>query len=230
MSDHVRRWTGVAGLSTLALTLVVMPLHFVHDAAPPVWVAATRGIVNGLTCVCLLVFLVGIRHLVRHEPVAEVVATLALISGAVFVAGTLVADAMHLGSALQAGGGVDPTRLGGGAEAAIVLFGPTARLLTAVAVASAGLALARAAVVPGTVAVAAYVVALGHVSLVPTAWSGTDPANFYSINGWGVAVAGGMLVLWVASTGLALLRRSGPIQEVPGGADTRGDEKTPAGV
>ena len=230
MPQSVRRWTGLAGLSTLALTLVVMPLHFIDQAAPSVPVVATRGVVNGFTCIGLLAFLVGIRHLVRWEPVAELAATLALASGAVFIAVTLVADAMHLGSALLAGGGMDPTRIGGGAEAAIVLLGPTARLLTAVAVAFAGVALARAALVPGPLAVAAYVLALGQVALVPTAWSGTDPANFYSINGWGVAVAGGMLVLWVASTGFALLRRSAPIQQVPGGADPRGDEKTPAGV
>lgn len=206
MDRRARWWTGAAGLSTLAITLAVMPLHFVYDAAPPVGVAATRGVLNGVTCIGLLVFLTGIRHLARRDPVAEPAATLALTAGTVFVALTMAADAMHLGSALLAGGGMDPTRVGGGAEAAIVLLGPTARLLTAVVVAAAGTALVRAALVPRSVGAAAAAVSLGQLALVPTAWSGADPATFYDINGWGVAVAGGVFVSWLAFAGLALLR------------------------
>lgn len=67
----------------------------------------------------------------------------------------LVAVPVHLDSALLAGGGVDPTRIGGGAEVGIVRSSPTVRLLAAVMVTSAAPALVSAAPVPRPIAAGA---------------------------------------------------------------------------
>lgn len=202
------RMTAAAAMAVPAVSLTVtMPLFFVGDATslPSV---LTRHLADAVACVLLVLFLVGWRSLVvGAQPGAEWLGTAALALGVLFTAVTLAAGSDQAGAVIAAGGGIDPTRVGSGGEAGLLSYGPTARLVTGVLllVMAAG---ARAAnLLPPWLTRAAVAVAGLHLVLVGSAFGGTDPADFAAINGWGIPVAGGLFLLWVAATGVILLRR-----------------------
>ncbi|HET8671421.1 MAG TPA: hypothetical protein VFM05_12580, partial [Candidatus Saccharimonadales bacterium] len=98
-----------------------------------------------------------------------------------------------------------PTLVGSGAEGAIVLYGPVARMLTAAMLVVAGVLVLGTAVVASWLGWAAFAVAALHLALVPTIFSGYEPARFYSINGIGIPTAGGLMTCWMLLCSIALL-------------------------
>jgi hypothetical protein len=69
---------------------------------------------------------------------------------------------------------------------------------------------ARAILATGTVlrglAWAALGVAVVNVAFVPSMFSGTDPAQFYSINGWHLPILGSMFMAWILTASVILIR------------------------
>ena len=51
----------------------------------------------------------------------------------------------------------------------------------------------------------AITIAVFHLGLAPTILSTTDPARFYSLNGWSIPIAGGLLLTWVLATSITIL-------------------------
>ena len=47
-----------------------------------------------------------------------------------------------------------------------------------------------------------------QLAFVATYFSGTDPAQFFSLNGWHLPVVGGLLSLWILAASVTLLRRT----------------------
>jgi hypothetical protein len=204
----VQHLTGLAGVGIFALTAVVIPLYFVRfSGPPPTWNVLTRVLVDMFVLVGFVVFLAGFRHIILSErPALEWLGTLCLALGLALVILTFAAHSIQASSVLTAQGSrVDPTRVGAGAEGALPIYGPMARLLTAAFLASAGPAILLAGVLPGWTGWLAYAVGAFHLALVPTIFSGTDPACFYSINRWGIPVAGGLLLSWVLLVSVPLV-------------------------
>lgn len=207
MSDiSVQQWTGVFGLAFVALNAVVIPLYFVYSGPPPVRNILTRVLISMVALTGFIAFQVGFRHtLLQADSDFEWLGTLCLAFGLAQGIVTLVADALQAGSVLGKTGFVDPTLVGSGAERTMVLYGPMARLLGAAFLISAGSAVFATGVLPAWIGWFAFMVAIVQAAFVPTLFSTTDPTRFYSVNGWGIPVAGGFYLLWILATSVFLL-------------------------
>jgi hypothetical protein len=199
----------MVGLATFALVVATVPLYFVYSGPPPTWNVLARSLIAMFSLVALLGFVVGLQALVRRaRPEEEALATLLGSLGVVLVAVDLVATAQEAGTVLGRSELLDPTLVGSGAEGALVIYGPVGRILTAALLAAAGAAIVRARILPAGVGWAAFVLGAVQLAFVATYFSGTDPTQFFSVNGWHLPVLGGLLGLWILSASLALLRRN----------------------
>jgi hypothetical protein len=208
IETSLRTWTGMAGIASFALVLATVPLYFVYSGPPPAWNVLARSLVAMFSLVALLSFVVGLQALVRRaRPEEEALATLLGSFGVVLVAVDFVATAQEAGRVLGRTEPFDPTLVGSGAEGALVIYGPVGRVLTAAFLAAAGGAIVRARLLPAAVGWAAFALGVVQLAFVATYFSGTDPARFFSVNGWHLPVLGGLLGLWILSASVALLRQ-----------------------
>ena len=202
----LQEWTGVLGISIFVLSMLVMPLYFIYSGAPPTWNVLSRILINLFVCVAVIIFFVCLRSVIlQARPEQELLATLSMVFGIVFAVLTLVANSIEAGSVLGSTTAIDPTRIGSGAEGSLLIYGPIARLITATLLIVTGLALAASGLLPMWISWLGYVVAAFHLALIPTIFSKTDPAHFYSVNGWGIPVAGGLFLTWLLVTGIMLI-------------------------
>jgi hypothetical protein len=208
----LRRATGAAGIFMYLTVMTVIPLFFVYDGAPPVSNILTRVLVSMFTCASFVVFLVGFREILRRaRPDHEFLASLVFHSGFVYIILVMVADSVQFGTVLGHGGPVDPTLVGSGGEASLLIWGPLSRLFTALFLGSGAAAVLATKVLPRWIAWFAFAIAALDVALIPTIYAGADPTRFYSINGLGIPTAGGLFALWVLIVSVTLLRaRSSP--------------------
>ena len=204
----LHKWTGMAGVATFALILATVPFYFVYGGPPPKQNVLARSLVGMFSLVALLGFVVGLQALVRRaQPGGEALAALLGAVGVVFVAVDFVATAQEAGTVLGRTEPFDPTLVGSGAEGALVIYGPVGRVLTAAFLAAAGAVIVRARLLPAGVGWAAFALGAAQLAFVATYFSGTDPARFFSVNGWHLPVLGSLLGLWILSASVALLRR-----------------------
>lgn len=148
------------------------------------------------------------RQMIRSAgPGFEWIAELSFTFGLVFSIITFVSDAMQVGSVLGKTGGIDPTTVGSGAEGAILLFGPIARLLTSVFLFTTAMAILGTHILPKWTARMAQIIAVFHFVLIPSIFSGTDPSYFYSINGLGIPISGTFLLIWILVVSIMILRK-----------------------
>jgi hypothetical protein len=203
----LRLWTGIAGIGAFAMTLPVIVLYFIASDPPPVWNVLVRVLLNTLLCAGFLVFVAGFSILLHQAPSVHAwLAAVVFAAGLVFVTVTLVANAIEAGAVLHAGTNIDPTRMGSGGESSQVIYGPIARVLTALFLLAAGAASLATGVTPAWTGWFAIAVAAFHLALAPTILSTTDPSRFYSLNGWSIPIAGGLLLTWVLTASITILR------------------------
>ncbi|MEU0397578.1 hypothetical protein ABZ208_33385 [Streptomyces sp. NPDC006208] len=205
---QVRRATCLFGLAAALLTLVEVPLYFLHSGAPPASNVLTRILLSLFVCASLLVFLSGLRQLLRQAsgPAYEWLVTVAFAAAFLYVGVTLVAHALQAGVVFGADGTpVDPTTEGPLADAATLLYGSVGRVLTALFLAAVGHLVLRTAALPRWAGFSAYVVAAVNLAFVPSLFFGTDPADFYSAVGWGTtAVIASLQMYWVLAVSVRL--------------------------
>jgi hypothetical protein len=205
----LQRVTACAGIFMYLTVMTVIPLFFVYEGAPPVTNILTRVLVSMFTCVSFVVFLVGFREILkRAAPGYDFLSSLSFYTGFAYILLIMVADSVQTGVALAHGMPVDPTLVGSGGETSLLIWGPLARLLTGTFLCSAAAAIMASRVVPRWLAWFAFAIAAFHFALIPTIFSGTDPTQFYSINGLGIPTAGGLFALWVLFVSIALLLRA----------------------
>lgn len=210
MKDRVlQRVTGYAGVVMYLTVMTVIPLFFVYEDAPPVTNILTRVLVSMFTCCSYVVFLVGFREVLkRAQPGMEFLASLSFHTGFAYIILIMVADSIQVGTALAHGAPVDPTLVGSGGEASLLIWGPLSRLLMALFMGSSAVAIIVSHVLPRWLAWLGFAISAFNIALIPTIFSGTDPTKFYSINGLGIPMAGGLFALWVLLASIVLLVRA----------------------
>jgi hypothetical protein len=216
----IRRLTGFAGILAAVLGVILVPLYFTYSGPPPAWNVLTRNMINMIAAVAILVFLLGLAHLVRRAGAGyDFLASVVSGTGLLYVAVTLVAISLETGVVLQTTDGtVDPTVDGPIAHANMLLHGSIARLLTAVMLFAAGAAILRSGILPRWIGRGAYVVATINLAFVPSLFFGDDAAHFYSAVGWGTAATAATLLLyWAMAAGIAAVRRPRPVETLKSG-------------
>lgn len=205
---EIRKITGISGITVYVLAMLVLPLYFIYSGPPPVSNILTRSFANMFATASLLVFITGFRQLIKESvPNSEWLATLCFNFGFAFVMTVFVSDAIQVGGVLGKEGGVDPTIVGAGAEGAILLFGPIARLLTSAFLGLSSLAILRTKILPQWTALLGLLLSLFHLALVPTIFSGTITSYFYSINGLGIPISGGLFTFWILIVSIYLVSK-----------------------
>lgn len=205
-----RRITGWAALLGGALSLVMIGLYFVYSGPPPESNVLSRNLITVATFTAFLVFAVGLGRMLRSEGdgdagMAGQLATTALLT---YVAVTLVATSLEVGTSLQhPDGSLDPTVDGPLAAGMVLLHGPIARVLVATFLLALTGALAGRDCFPRWVQRGSVVLAIVNLALVPSLFFGMDAAQFYAANGWGaVASIGVVNMIWFAVLSRAVLR------------------------
>jgi hypothetical protein len=219
-----RLWTGVAALVVAALTLVESSVDlflvgqrpnlddgdalvaFMTAASTPTLVVI---LVDTFLMAFLIVFLAGFRQLInKTRPDIEWLADLAFGAGLVFVALTLVGDAMEAGAALDSIGAVsDPSVVRALTEGHVQMFGSMGCVLTALVAAASAHVIFLSGALPRWTGVLAYVVAAANFAAVPTMFAGTNDPTFFSAGGPGIALfATFPWLIWVGSVGVTALR------------------------
>jgi len=157
----------------------------------------------------LIVFFGCFRQLVTtRSPGLSWVADIGFGAGLVYVAVTLVGDAMSGAAGLDAGAGqADGAIIRGLIEAHMLLFGSIGCILTALVMVSAGYLVLASSVLPRWTGVFAFVAAGLNLAAVPTMFGGTDETDLFSVGGWANAVLAVFpFLLWVILVGIFTIR------------------------
>lgn len=214
-TNTTQRLTGVSGLLVGTMALLVGPLYFIYSGVPPVWDVLTRNLLNLVICTSLIVFVTGLRHLIRQAGAdCDWVASLLHSAGLAYATIVLVGISLETGAVLGAPNGtIDPTTDGPLAYGNILIHGSIGRALTALYLATAGYALLRTKALPSWVGRTAYAIAAVNLAFVPSLYFGKDPAQFYSALGWGnTALTASLVGYWTMAAGIAMLKRPGLAQ------------------
>jgi hypothetical protein len=211
--ESVRKLTGISGVATGAMAIVVAPLYFIYDGPPPSWNVLTRTLLSVVMLAVLLMFFAGLRQLIStadgHGRGSDGLVSIGYSAGITYVAVTLVSASMEAGVPLYAPDGtLDPTVDGPLAAGMVLIHGPIARILTIIVLVSFGLAASRSLELPKWVSKSAYIIAAANLMFIPSLYFGMNAANFYASNGWGsTATISSVLLYWTAAVGVAVLRR-----------------------
>ena len=157
----------------------------------------------------LIVFLGAFRQMVtNHNRDLRWIADIAFGAGIVFVAVTLVGDAMAGGAALDTIGTVpDPSTSRALTVGHILMFGVVGCVLTALVMAACGVIVLNSTLFPRWVGWAAFACAATNMLSVPTTFLGTDPDFWASSGGWATTAFATMpFLLWTGLVGVWTIR------------------------
>jgi|SRR4051812_18425623 hypothetical protein len=204
-TETIRKVTGVTGLIAAILTLVEVPLYFVYSGPPPDSNVLLRSMLGLIGLTLLIVFMTGIRQLVRLvAPAYEWIGSLAATAGVAWLVVVLVSTGLEVGAVIAAPEPIDPTITVNGTY---LLYGTIARLLEGLFTMAFGVAVLRSGVLPRWTGWSAVVMALVNAAFVPSLFFGNVPANFYAANGWGTTASmGAVTMLWLVVVNVTLLR------------------------
>jgi hypothetical protein len=209
----VRRWMGVSGLAGFIVFLVALPLYFmgvgkgaqlVDTAQYSELVTRTNTFIllrttlaDPLIMVGLLVFLAGLRHLIRQaRQEYEWVASIVFGVGLVLIAVELVGDGLQAGAALDTWAKADPTAVRAINEGIFPMYGAIGLVLSALLLASAGYAILATGVLHKWTGWFAYVAAIASLAVAPSILGGTDITGFYTASGYAPFVAQAAMLIW----------------------------------
>lgn len=210
ISKSDRITTGLSGLCSGVLSILMVGLYFVYDGAPPPENVLGRNLITVTTFIGFLIFAAGLARLLRQSRDGDAglsgsVAVTALLT---YVTVTLVSASLEVGTSLwKPDAGMDPTVDGPLAASMVLLHGPIARGLVATFLIALTVSAARTGLLRRWVLTGNIVLALINLALVPSLFFGMNAAEFYAANGWGaVASIGAINVIWFATLGGAILR------------------------
>jgi hypothetical protein len=161
----------------------------------------------------LLVFMAGLRHLVRRaREDYEWVAALFFGVGLVVIAVELVADGLQAGAALDTAVRSDPTAVRALNEGSFPMYGAIGLIISALMLALGGYAILGTGVLPRWTGWFAYAAALLNLAAAPSILGGTDITGFYTASGYAPFLGQAAMLIWffVASVSM-VIRRQAPM-------------------
>lgn len=223
----VRRWTGVSAFVVAAalavevvakLTMGVRPeldqsdalIAYVENAR-----AATITVILADTVLMtfLIVFLGSFRQLMhRRRPAVTWIADVMFGAGLVFIAVTLVGDALDGGTALDVMGlEPDPSVIRALIEGHVLMFGSIGSVLLALVSGTAAYLTFLTGALPRWTGVLAALTAVSNLVWTPAAFGGTSPTNFAAAGGFGNAIMAIFpWLVWVFCVGVTTVRGERP--------------------
>lgn len=222
MSDQeIRRWTGTFGIASGSLFVVLFVIYGVIGTSPRAedttsftdYMTRNSGailtitIAYALSAVCFLVFLAGLRHLIRQaRSDYEVVSGLVFGAGLVWTALGLVGLVLIGGAALDTiNHKPDPTVVSALGEASTLTFSGIGLIAGALFVASAGYATLGTGVLPRWTGWVAYVAAILDLIAVPAVYAGSGPTAFYTADGYVTFLGLLAYLVWLVSAGISMV-------------------------
>jgi hypothetical protein len=222
-TPDVKRWTGIAAIALALLLASEFVLHQVVGPRPELDDSAalaaffvkhhnqllTIVLIDTVLMAAVIVFLAGFRQIITHaRHDLQWIADIGFGAGMMFVAITLVGDALEAGSAL------DVVRLHPDASAIralteghAVLFGATGCVMLAVVSASSGYVTIASRALPRWTGIVAWVVAGLQIIGLGTIFGGTSDRDFFSSGGTGVTlIATFPWLAWVVTVGIVTIQ------------------------
>ncbi len=222
-SPDVKRWTGIAAIGVALLLSTEFVLHQVIGPRPELdqksdlvdfFVAHHNGmltivLIDTVLMANIIVFLSGFRQIITHtRHDLQWIADITFGAGLVFVAITMVGDAMEAGSALDVVGLTpDASSVRALTEGHAVMFGATGCVLLAVISGSSAYTVLASHALPRWTGVVAWVVAVLQIFGLATIFGGTSDRFWFSSGGIGVtATATFPWLAWVITVGIVTIR------------------------
>ena len=185
MNDSkVYRWTGAFGVASFIVFLLALPLYYLGGQEPPIqntlltnefvtrtsiFIISRATITDPIIMGCILVFLVGFRHLVKQtRPEYEWMSTLVLGFGLVVITLELVGDALQGAAALDTLAKPEPAIVRGLLEGSFPFYGAVGLIMSAFFLASAGYTILVAGVLPKWTGWFALVAAITNLAAAPS--------------------------------------------------------------
>lgn len=217
----VRLWTGVFGIAGFIIFLAALPLYFLgpaavlpQDAAFTGYVTSTNiytvtraTIADPLLLCCFLIFLAGLRYLVREANADyEWVSTVVFGAGMLYIALQLVGDALQAAGALDTLVGANPSIVRALFEASAPLYSAVGLIPEAFFLFFAGYATVATRLVPRWIGWFAYVGAAIALVAAPTIYLGFGGLVY---QGFGVITAFAQFwsPLWALLASVILVRK-----------------------
>lgn len=207
-ATSLRRHTGICGIVAAIISLMQLPLYFMYSGAPPQWNVLTRILVSIIGASILIVFLCGFRLVIREASRdLEWAATVALVSGLMWLSFSFVAQSMEAGTVIVSKVPIDPTVDGALAPGQFLLWGSIGRAMTTLFLSASGMAILRGRLMPVWFGQLAWVLAVVNLAFLPAMFFGPDAAQFYSAVGWGTtATIPALVICWILVASIILLR------------------------
>ena len=222
-SPDVKRWTGVAAIGVALLLITEFILHQVVGPRPELdqstQLAAffvkhhnqllTIVLIDTILMGNIIVFLAGFRQIITHtRHDLQWIADITFGAGLVFVAITMVGDAMEAGSALDVVHLTpDASAIRALTEGHAVMFGATGCVLLAVISGSSAYAVLASGALPRWTGVVAWVVAGLQIFGLATIFGGTSDHFWFSSGGVGVTLTATFpWIAWVITVGVVTIQ------------------------
>jgi hypothetical protein len=190
--------TGILGIFFFVFEMTVIPLYFIYSGAPPLINILTRTLIEILGCISLLLFFCTLRSaVIKRNTELEWIATIILVFGMSYGLMALIVNSIQVGSVWAHNFPTDPTVVGNGGEGAILMFGPIGRLFSAILLFLTARVLKAVNIIPTWAQWLGYFIGFFQLAFIPTLFNLTSPNDFYSVNGWGIPVAGSTFLFWI---------------------------------
>ena len=231
-SPDVKRWTGIAAIGVAALLTTEFILHQVVGPRPELDQSAelaaffvkhhnqllTIVLIDTVLMANIIVFLAGFRQIITHtRHDLQWIADITFGAGLVFVAITMVGDAMEAGSALDVVSLTpDASAIRALTEGHAVMFGATGCVLLAVISGSSAYTVLASRALPRWTGVVAWVVAALQIFGLATIFGGTSDRFWFSSGGVGVTLTATFpWVAWVITVGIVTIRGHSGFRRLP---------------
>ncbi|WP_291046590.1 hypothetical protein [Herbiconiux sp.] len=233
LNPDVRLWTGLSAIAVAGLMVVEFLVQALLVGARPTlddsaaladFMARTANqtlftiLIDTFLMASLIVFLSGFRQLITHtRPDLQWIADIAFASGLLFIAVTLVGDAMEGGTALDTMGlAPDASSLRALTVGHTLMFGSIGCTLNALVAAASGYLIVTSEAFPRWTGWLAYAVAALNLLSVPTMFGGTSPDSFFAAGGAATAMLATFpWLVWVACIGLVAIRDRRRLEDLP---------------
>jgi hypothetical protein len=220
----VYRWVGIAGIMACAIGIAEFPLWFIGGQVPLFsdeanfsnYVAKNstlfiaRTFMDLFILLFLTVFIAGFRHLIKQKNNEyEWAASLFFGIGLIYIALTLVSDSITGGAALDTVGVVpNPTVIRALIEETLLMFGSVGITLSGALLATAAYLIFATKALPKWNGWIALISAIINFAFVPSMFFGTNPNQFYSETGLGIAFASAFpLITWILLTSILMITK-----------------------